>query len=114
MSLVRLALCLSRPRVPTPIFAPNQVLEEGSAAGSAPETQVLVVMRPPPRGPQQQVSCRVTGAWGLGSGPRSEPLRFPPPTGRVTRASQCPPPLPLLLCPAADGRGGDMARGHPA
>ncbi|XP_063144147.1 polyamine-transporting ATPase 13A2 isoform X2 [Rattus norvegicus] len=30
------------------------VLEEGSAAGSAPETQVLVVMRPPPRGPQQQ------------------------------------------------------------
>lgn len=30
------------------------VLEEGSAAGSAPGTQVLVVMRPPPRGPQQQ------------------------------------------------------------
>ncbi|XP_063144149.1 polyamine-transporting ATPase 13A2 isoform X6 [Rattus norvegicus] len=32
----------------------DKVLEEGSAAGSAPETQVLVVMRPPPRGPQQQ------------------------------------------------------------
>ncbi|XP_050010115.1 polyamine-transporting ATPase 13A2 isoform X4 [Alexandromys fortis] len=30
------------------------VLEEGPAAGSAPGTQVLAVMRPPPRGPQQQ------------------------------------------------------------
>ncbi|XP_034358041.1 polyamine-transporting ATPase 13A2 isoform X2 [Arvicanthis niloticus] len=30
------------------------VLEEGPAAGSAPGSQVLVVMRPPPRGPQQQ------------------------------------------------------------
>ncbi|XP_050010124.1 polyamine-transporting ATPase 13A2 isoform X5 [Alexandromys fortis] len=32
----------------------NRVLEEGPAAGSAPGTQVLAVMRPPPRGPQQQ------------------------------------------------------------
>ncbi|XP_051029705.1 polyamine-transporting ATPase 13A2 isoform X2 [Phodopus roborovskii] len=30
------------------------VLEEGPAADSAPGTQVLAVMRPPPRGPQQQ------------------------------------------------------------
>ncbi|GAB1289161.1 Polyamine-transporting ATPase 13A2 [Apodemus speciosus] len=30
------------------------ILEEGTAAGSAPGSQVLVVMRPPPRGPQQQ------------------------------------------------------------
>ncbi|XP_075802716.1 polyamine-transporting ATPase 13A2 isoform X4 [Microtus pennsylvanicus] len=32
----------------------DKVLEEGPAAGSAPGTQVLAVMRPPPGGPQQQ------------------------------------------------------------
>ncbi|XP_036020402.1 polyamine-transporting ATPase 13A2 isoform X3 [Mus musculus] len=32
------------------------VLEEGPAAGSAPGSQVLVVMRPPPGGPRQQLS----------------------------------------------------------
>ncbi|XP_036033957.1 polyamine-transporting ATPase 13A2 isoform X6 [Onychomys torridus] len=32
----------------------DKVLEEGPAADSAPGTQVLAVMRPPPRGPQQQ------------------------------------------------------------
>ncbi|XP_052033882.1 polyamine-transporting ATPase 13A2 isoform X6 [Apodemus sylvaticus] len=32
----------------------DKVLEEGPALGSAPGSQVLVVMRPPPRGPQQQ------------------------------------------------------------
>ncbi|XP_029395861.1 cation-transporting ATPase 13A2 isoform X2 [Mus pahari] len=32
------------------------VLEEGPAAGSAPGSQVLVVMRPPPRGPPQWLS----------------------------------------------------------
>ncbi|XP_042128168.2 polyamine-transporting ATPase 13A2 isoform X7 [Peromyscus maniculatus bairdii] len=32
----------------------DKVLEEGPAADSAPGTQVLAVMRPPPRGPRQQ------------------------------------------------------------
>lgn len=74
MSLILLALHFPGPWVST-FFVPNQVLEEGPTAGSAPGSQVLVVMRPPPRGPQQQVCCRVTGARALGSGPQPAPQR---------------------------------------
>lgn len=74
------------------------VLEEGPAAGSAPGSQVLVVMRPPPGGPRQQVSCRVTGPLGLGVG-LSQPLSSPP-TRRKSHQCQSassaasPSPLP--------------------
>lgn len=71
---------------------PNQVLEEGPAADSAPGTQVLAVMRPPPRGPRQQgtVSCGLSGAW--------RPQDWaPPPAPQLFPHPQEEPPEPVSV-----------------